>query len=77
MNIDLPIFSILGCRDTYPRNYPRSCPRCSKLKSKCNKTWKSALSGNRLKNCRNKIKGSQLNQKVGQLCKKSCKTCGK
>ena len=63
----------LGCVDTYPRNY--QCKRqwpCSKLKAKCNKSWKAALS----KKCEKKIPKAVLKKKVYAFCKKTCRKCG-
>ena len=63
-----------GCPDTYPRKMTSSCKRsysCSKLKNRCNSSFKQVLPSN----CEKSIKPkSDLNKRVNQLCLKSCRT---
>ena len=62
-----------GCSDSYPRKMTSSCKRtysCSKLKSKCNWTFKKVMSSK----CEKKIPKADLNKKVKQYCLKSCRT---
>jgi|ERR1712126_278535 len=60
------------CVDTYPRKYRcKTSVPCSRLKRKCNKTLKQALSNK----CEKKLSKADLRKKVKAYCKKTCNSC--
>ena len=60
------------CVDTYPRKYRcKTSVPCSRLRRKCNKTLKQALS----KKCEKKLSKADLRKKVKVYCKKTCNSC--
>ena len=64
---------LTGCRDNYPRKMTASCKRtysCSKLKSKCNWTFRKVLPSK----CEKNVPSADLKKRVSQYCKKSCGT---
>ena len=81
-DVDMCIYTckylyLIGCLDTYPKNYVHSQCKAACLKMRnqgnCRKTWNQVLKGA----CRNRIPQWHRNRRINLYCRRTCGACGK